>query len=759
MKIINKVYLLLFTLLLLSFAGTAENRGTANKISMALDSTGTPFIKGADVSFLPQIEDSGGVYKQDGSGQDALQIFKDHGFNYIRLRLWHTPETNYNNLEKILYMATRIKDKGLKFLLDFHYSDTWADPGHQTKPSAWQSLTLVELKDSVYNYTKNVLSALYNQGTLPDMVQLGNEINSGMLWNDGRVGGDYNSQWPDLAGLINEGIRGVRESCPSGDSVKIMIHIANAANNSNCRWFYDNLLNQDVNFDVIGLSFYPWWHGTLTQVRSNLNDLASRYNKDIIIAEMAYPWTLQWYDSRNNIVGSSDQLHSGYPATVNGQAAYIRQLIQIVRQTTGSKGTGIFYWAPEYISVPTILSSWENNTLFDFYGNVLESMDVFMAEPDSVQPVTVKMILNTATHWDTLSTNHFVQVRGEVQGISYITLPDGQDITWDAGSDLVMNNIGGDYWQTSFQMYPGDVLAYKFWTGFSSTNGTFLRLGWEGAVIPEEGAIENTRIFTAGDKDTTLIIQYYNSSGDTEVQYWEPFTHKQDSLAVYFRINLDGIMNSGRFDPAINGPVGIRGDSALSGGRLNWNSTRLVLQREELSIFNGSFWSGVCYFPRALLQQDQKLKYKFFIENDTQNGWENNISDRELLFTTTLLAEENDTTLHWVYFDNSSFFTAEDNPPFIIPVQFSLEQNYPNPFNNQTRIKYNITQAGHVLLKIFNIQSQLVSVLVDTYQWPGAHVKIWNGVNQTGSPVSSGIYILQLNTKEGIASQKMVIIK
>jgi hypothetical protein len=286
-----------------------------------------------------------------------------------------------------------------------------------------------------------------------------------------------------------------------------------------------------------------------------------------------------------------------------------------------------------------------------------------------------------------------------------------------------------------------------------------MRLGWEGPVIPEQSAIENTRIFTAGDKDTTLIIQYYNSGGDTRVQYWEPFTHKQDSLGVYFRVNMDGVMNSNRFDPAINGPVGVRGDSALSGGRLNWNSTRFYLQREESSIFNGSFWSGVCYFPKNLLQQGQKLQYKFYIENDTQNGWENNVAERELLFTTTLLAGDKDTTLHWVYFDNSSVFTSVDDPSAINPIKFYLEQNYPNPFNSQTRIKYNLTRAGPVLLRIFNIQGQLVAVLVDQYQGIGVQVKIWNGVDQAGQAVSSGIYILQLKSNEGIASQKMVIIK
>ncbi len=156
----------------------------------------TQFIKGADVSFIPQIEDLGGVYKVNGIPQEPLRIFKDHGFNFIRLKLWHTPSENYNNLEKILYMARRIKDRNLKFLLDFHYSDTWADPGRQRKPAAWVGLPFEVLKDSVYVYTKSVMQALCNQQTLPEMVQIGNEITPGMLWNDGRVNQSRYSRRP-----------------------------------------------------------------------------------------------------------------------------------------------------------------------------------------------------------------------------------------------------------------------------------------------------------------------------------------------------------------------------------------------------------------------------------------------------------------------------------------------------------------------------------------------------------------------------------
>jgi len=349
----------------------------------------TEFIKGVDISYLQQIENLGGKYTEDGIEKDALDIFKDHNVNYIRLRLWHAPTSKYNNLDKTLLMAQRIKEKGFKFLLNFHYSDTWADPAHQTKPAAWAGLSFPDLKDSVYQYTSKVIQALKGQNTLPGMVQIGNEINCGMIWNEGRVCDSYNTtqQWDGLAELINEGIRGVKENLDAQDSVKIMIHNWDAGDNAANRWFLDRITARGVDFDIIGQSYYPWWHGNMSAVRTNLNDLAQRYDKEIIIVEAAYPWTLSWYDNTNNIVGLESQLHPGYPASVEGQKTFLIDLIQIILEVPEHKGAGIFYWAPEYISVSGLGSSWENLTLFSFQGEVLNSITAFDSIATSVPPV------------------------------------------------------------------------------------------------------------------------------------------------------------------------------------------------------------------------------------------------------------------------------------------------------------------------------------------------------------------------------------
>ena len=346
------------------------------------------FIKGVDLSVLLEIEEHGGIFKENSIPKDALQIFKDHGINFIRLRLWHTPANGYDNLNRTLLMASRIKTLGLKFLLDLHYSDTWADPGQQTKPTAWQNLSFQSLKDSIYQYTHSVITALKNQNTLPDIVQIGNEITCGILWNDGRVCDQFNTpqQWVQLAELINEGISGVSESLDPGDSIKIMIHIDRGGDNSGSQWFFDHLITLNVDFDIIGLSYYPWWQGTLSELEFNTDDLAQRYDKEIILVETAYPWTLDWYDNTHNIVGDPSQLLPGYPATVEGQTGFLSDLIELVRNIPDDKGSGLFYWAPEWISVPTLGSPWENVTLFDFTGELLNSISVFDSIPSGIQP-------------------------------------------------------------------------------------------------------------------------------------------------------------------------------------------------------------------------------------------------------------------------------------------------------------------------------------------------------------------------------------
>ena len=346
----------------------------------------TEFINGVDVSTLLQIEDNGGVFKENGITKDPILIFKDNGIAYIRLKLWHTPSADYDNLQKVLIAAERIKSKGLKCLLNIHYSDWWADPANQTKPAAWNGLTIQQLKDSVYQYTKNIITTLKNNNILPDMVQIGNEIICGMLWNDGRICDPYNTpqQWQNFADLIKAGINGVKDAVDVSDSVRIMIHTDRGGDNGGARWFYNGLQSYNVEFDIIGLSYYPWWQGTLSNLQNNINDLAVRYGKGIIVVETAYPWTLSWDDNTTNIVGNPSQLLAGYPATVQGQKDFLIDLINIVKSTSGNKGVGLFYWEPDWISTQTFGSPWENLAMFDFSGELLSSVSAFDSTATSI---------------------------------------------------------------------------------------------------------------------------------------------------------------------------------------------------------------------------------------------------------------------------------------------------------------------------------------------------------------------------------------
>ncbi len=240
---------------------------------------------GADISFLPQLEDKGIHFSEDGVEKDAISLLKAHGFNYIRLRVFkdpsrdsgYSPGKGFCDLAHTLQMAKRVKAAGMKLLLDLHYSDYWADPGKQYKPAAWRDLSFNALQDSLYTYTKYVLTALQQQGTTPDMVQVGNEINHGILWPDGSV-----ASIDSLASLLRAGIAAVKTVDPA---IVIMLHIALGGQNEESVFFIDNMLARNVHFDVIGLSYYPKWHGSTDELEDNFNDLVKRYDKDIIIVE------------------------------------------------------------------------------------------------------------------------------------------------------------------------------------------------------------------------------------------------------------------------------------------------------------------------------------------------------------------------------------------------------------------------------------------------------------------------------------------
>ena len=339
---------------------------------------GTGLVIGADLSFLPQEEAHGAVFRDSAGVADAIQILERHGLDYARLRLWHSPSDGHSGLAEVLGMALRLRQRGLGLLLDLHYSDTWADPGKQSIPAAWAGLGPAALEDSVYRYTRDVVAALAAQGTPPDIVQLGNEITGGMLWDRGRVGGSFDTpeQWQQLGALLKAAARGARESAPG---VRVMLHVDCGGDAATSQWFFDHVVAEGVSFDVIGLSYYPWWHGTLESLAQNLAALANRYDRDLFVVETSYPWTLDDLDGEGNIVGLPGQLLAGFAATPIGQAAFLRRLVETVSATPRGHGRGVFTWAPDWVSAPGLGSAGENLALFDGSGRLLPGADALAA--------------------------------------------------------------------------------------------------------------------------------------------------------------------------------------------------------------------------------------------------------------------------------------------------------------------------------------------------------------------------------------------
>jgi arabinogalactan endo-1,4-beta-galactosidase len=345
-------------------------------------------IRGADNSFTLQEEAAGTTYRDlRGRKGTVERILADNGANYVRLRVWTDPPAGYSTLDSALTLAKRAKRAGMKVLLDLHYSDFWADPGKQPTPAAWQGQDLPTLAETVRRYTRHAVAAFARQGTPVDMVQIGNEVTSGMLFPTGQLYPPEPApqQWPQFATLLKAGIKGAHEGAPRRQQPRIMIHIDRGGDNGGSQWFFDHILAEGVDFDVIGESYYPIWHGSLADLRANLNDLATRYHKDIVVVETAYPWTTQDGDGYANLWGGTPTLpdQATYPPTVQGQARFFEALRDVLSDVPDGRGLGFFDWEPEW--TPGV--GWEpgagnpndNLTMFDFTGRALPSLRAFRA--------------------------------------------------------------------------------------------------------------------------------------------------------------------------------------------------------------------------------------------------------------------------------------------------------------------------------------------------------------------------------------------
>jgi arabinogalactan endo-1,4-beta-galactosidase len=318
---------------LLALPAVSQQPAITSQPPVAAVSIPPGFIVGADVSYLRDLETKGVAFRDEGQTHPGLEILRHHGYSWVRLRIMNEPTPLPNTLAYTLAEAKAAKAMGFRLLLDFHYSDDWADPAHQVTPAAWSKLPHDALVKAVFNFTRETITAFREQGTMPDLVQIGNEVTGGMLWPDGELP----DRWPQFAELVTAGIRGVNAGKGDLPRPAIMIHIDQGGNEETTKWFFDNLIINQVPFDVIGQSYYPWWQGSLKDLKDNLAYMAIRYKKPIIVVETAYDW-------RDGEVFKQGK--PPFPQTPEGQAEFFAAVIRTILQTPNGLGKGAFWWEP-----------------------------------------------------------------------------------------------------------------------------------------------------------------------------------------------------------------------------------------------------------------------------------------------------------------------------------------------------------------------------------------------------------------------------
>lgn len=359
------------------------------------------FIKGMDLSSLDEVEAFGGHFYDGGQEKDAMTILKDYGMNLLRLRLWNHPYDDEGNsfgagtcdLPTVMRLARRAKELGISWCLDFHYSDFWTDPGKQRVPRAWAHMDAEEMSRAVYDFTLETIKTLKEAELAPDMVAVGNEITNGLLWPLGRK-----PNWENLVRFINSGIRGVKD-CDK--QIPVMIHLDNGGNNQLYRDWFDHYFEYGgSDFEYMGLSYYPFWHGSLEDLRNNMNDMAERYHKDMIVAEVSTGFTLEDYqayeqltDERRKGMATKPELAAKvpYPMSPEGQKAFMEDVMELIKGISDERGKGFIYWEPAWIPVPGSEwasseaisymeekgpggNEWANQALFDYDGNALPAL-------------------------------------------------------------------------------------------------------------------------------------------------------------------------------------------------------------------------------------------------------------------------------------------------------------------------------------------------------------------------------------------------
>lgn len=361
------------------------------------------FIKGMDLSTLMEVERCGGQFFDNGIRKDALDILEKYGMNMVRIRLFNDPYTEDGkpygagvcDIDTVLALAKRVREKKIPWMLDLHYSDCWADPGKQTLPKKWKGMDEEQIEEAVYEYTKEVLMRCGQENVMPKIVAVGNELSNGLLWETGMF-----PNFNNIARYVSAGIRAVRET---DKKIETMVHLDNGGNNEMYRYWFDEYWKHGgADFDYIGLSYYPFWHGTLDMLRDNMNDLAKRYGKKMIIVEVSTAFTLEDYADYEKLPPEERKGMATKPEVVEqvpfdmspeGQAEFMEEIGRIIKQVPDNLGKGFCYWEAAWIPVPGSQwatkealeymnekgpggNEWANQALFDYDGNALPALKI-----------------------------------------------------------------------------------------------------------------------------------------------------------------------------------------------------------------------------------------------------------------------------------------------------------------------------------------------------------------------------------------------
>lgn len=353
------------------------------------------FIKGMDISMFRELDNLGAKFYDNGKEGYILDILKYYDVNSIRLRLWVNPYDELgnsygggtNDLETTIELAKLIRDSNMSFVLDIHYSDFWTDPGKQIKPREWGFIEGNDLREKVYTYTFEVMDRLKRESLIPTMVQVGNEITNGMLWPEGKL-----NNYEELSNLLKAGIKAINDVLGNKDMPKIILHLDNGGNNPQFVSWFSEIQKYNVPYDIIGLSYYPYWHGSLQELEYNLNDISTRFNKEVLVVETSYGFTTDDCGNYGMIFTEELAKNTPYIPSKKGQAQFLQELLQVISEVKNNKGLGFFYWEPDWIPIKETTwateagrryigdnssggNAWANQALFDFNGNALPALE------------------------------------------------------------------------------------------------------------------------------------------------------------------------------------------------------------------------------------------------------------------------------------------------------------------------------------------------------------------------------------------------